>query len=337
MNQPGDYLRDGRELEAFINLTLDEILPEPIIAHGTNTASSSIDKPADTLDLFESSVKLAVRNVVKKLVTHDQNPHAMELQKCVYCLSDTSNIIKVCVCGLENVCFTCFMKRNMDLVIQHASPDLIVNKRICEHRVLELLKVITCQVCGDNSALLSSIQKYKLHYDETIIKKYDILHDINYYALENKQIFDHISNFDVYIKLFKHPAGLTEFGYALEISQALEGTILTIKLNSATLENILSKQLQKTNVACCAIKLNTKHTQYFVLDAIYYKCVEYSMAYLEMQKSVEEQSAYSRFLIKWNRLCCSINRLINVYMTNEECKTYSFCKVLLDILKAIPV
>ena len=338
MNHSSDYLRDGQDLDAFINSTLDELIPaQAVQAH----ASSSIADATINLDLFKSSVKLAMRNVVKKLITHERKKLITgELEKCIYCLSDTSNIINVCVCGLENVCYTCFMKRNMDLVIQHANPSLINEHtdRICEHKLLELLKVINCQVCGDNSHLKASIDKYKLHYDEPIIKSYDILHDINYYALENKQLFEHISNFDVYIKLFKNPVGLTEFGYVLEISQSPD-PVLTIKLNSATCENILSKIHKTGKVSCSDIKLQIKNTQYFVLDAIYYKCVEYGMAYLEKirQPDMDETKALSIFLVKWNRFCSSINRLIQYYMDNASCCKYEICIVFLDILKTIQI
>lgn len=340
MNQSSDYLRAGQDLDAFINSTLDELIPASATNIVQGRASSSAAGATANLDLFKSSVKLALRNVVKKLITHEMKPITAELQNCVYCLSDTSNIINVCVCGLENVCYTCFMKRNMDLVTQHANPS-IINKhtnRICEHKLLELVKVINCQVCGDNSHLKASIDKYKLHYNAPIVKNYDILHDINYYALENKQIFEHISNFDVYIKLFKNPAGLTEFGYVLEISQS-PNAILTIKLNSATRENILSKIHQKGQVSSSEIKLKIKHTHYFVLDAIYYKCVEYGLAYLEKlkQPAMNETTICSIFLVRWNRLCCSINGLIQYYMDNASCSKYEICMVFLDILKSIPI
>lgn len=344
MNHASDYLSDGLDLDVFINSTVDELIPAPvtdIVHEGQVQASSSIADVTINLDLFKSSVKLAMRNVVKKLITHEQKLQVTNgLQKCVYCLSDTSNIINVCVCGLENVCYTCFMKRNMDLVIQHTTQDLIDKhtNRICEHKLLDLLKVINCQVCCDNCHLKASIDRYKLHYDETTIKKYDILHDINYYALENKQLFEHISNFDVYIKLFKNPVGLTEFGYVLEISQAPD-PVLTIKLNCASQETILSKIHQKGRVSSSEIKMKIKNTHYFVLDAIYYKCVEYGMAYLEKikQADLDEAKVHSVFLVKWNRLCCSINRLIQYYMDNSASSKYEICVVFLDILKTIPI
>lgn len=381
MNQGTDYLRDGRELETFINSTLDDLIQNPVSEHTSSIAT----KNPEPVCLFKISIKLALRNVIKKLISHDQKPGIVS--SCIFCLCDKATIINVCKCGLESVCYQCFIKRNSEEILQHATPSIIdkMTNRICEVKLLEIVMVINCQVCGDISPLKSSIDKYILAYDTDKIESCDILHDIDYYTLQNKQLFEHISNFDIHHdprhalsspEHIKLDIGFTEFGYALEIIPDPD-SLLIIKLNTATQDLILRYVQHKgdLNFTNGEIKIKIQKMQYFVLDAIYYKCVAFGLKYLEKMKQVmiekditvdteilsqypgtgvdgtvdteilsqgKEQLYKSRmsrvcsiFLIKWNRLCCSINYIINIYMDGDCSRSYASSMVFLDILKSI--
>jgi hypothetical protein len=323
MNQEvfhSDYLEDSQYLEYFINTTLT-----------TDTLHVPFQKKKynPSMYLFKCSVKLAVRNILQKLISHkasngtliihqkleddsligkdveedldilikeaglDYNGESQSLPqdgsksvegltkqyrkgnevKCQYCYVYTQYMIEVCKCCLENACYTCFIKRNMTTIINSVNSLLIVNKRICEYKLLEYLKsIIQCNICKDTGKFKSYINTYIETYDTCIINKYDKLHDINFYAIENTQLSSHILDLDKYIKKYKISIGnILEYGYFIEF----ENDMLTIKLNVETVKQLLHNVKHKSHITCDVIKVNVKYTTYFVLDVIYNKCIIY--------------------------------------------------------------
>ena len=117
--------------------------------------------------------------------------------------------------------------------------------------------------------------------------------------------------------------------YLLSVYAQLDNEIMALKSRTPPVI-IPESEIQKYKKVC-KIRLSTKTLVPAVFYAIYYKCIELGILFIDLNSRPAKYNfgkAY-KFIYSWNNLCQQVNNLLNLYIPEETEADHGLISILL--------
>jgi hypothetical protein len=357
-----DYVADADfNIDQFIDLSLNDTLES---ANITELKINDI--------LLDKQLVIAVKRIITHLL--DNNKPMVKPAECICCIQETVNLIHICKCGLEVLCQECFMKRYMRTIIDAYQDNILAHKTKGRINYITLLNIIetrvSCIICKNNT----NIQNFcSVYYQPTMPRQITYVmtkqtgissvpsSSLNYYILQNKNIIELASGIiqasgSLTAKQLCRKDSLSvllKYGYCLELKAG--SPVLNIRLCRDYLLTVYS-QLDKELLALksrvppviipeseiqnykkvCKIRLSTKTLSPAIFYAIYYKCIELGILFIDINSGPASHNfgKLYKFIYTWNNFCLQVNNLINLYIP-EDTVDHGLISILLAEINSI--
>lgn len=294
--------------------------------------------------LLTKSVYLYVANLLKPIIAHQASGNPGVKSKCISCYTESSHVLNICKCGLENLCYTCILakyipkltdniKSNKALAVQNITDQANVFEK--KYMLSLLQNTIFCNYCkvtGFFHDAVNNLQTVEHNKNNNQYlnqrKQSNFLHETDFLHMETKTLIDIFPNMDL-ASFINHTNKETITNYGVELEYDGNTHILSFKLNTEFIESIIRQMAPKRMGNIATIQCNVKLITPAIFNAIYYKCIDFSI-----KNKVLDQ----KLLFSWNKYCQKMNKLLTEYGHNGDAQmNYYISVVLLNEIKGIPV
>lgn len=329
VNSPLNYANTEDELERILNESLNNCV---ILKQDINDI------------LLTKSVYLYVANLLKPIITSQAIEYPDIKSKCISCYTESANVLNICKCGLENLCYTCILAKYMPILTDNikANKAKAVQTTTSHTNIFDKQYMLTllqntvfcnyCKVTGRFHNTLNNMQatepiQNNNHNHHSNQQKHLLLHETDFLHLETKTLIDIFPNMDM-SSFIKHTNTETITNYGFELEFNTSGSF-SFKLNGEFIESIIRKMTQqhKRMIITATIQCNAKLITPSIFNAIYYKCIDFGI-----KNNVLDQ----RLLFNWNKFCQKMNKLLAEYGHDSQ-MNYYISVVLLNEIKGISV
>lgn len=278
-------LNSDSELENILNISLNECITQK---YETNDILLAKSLYLYMSDLFKQVI---IYNIPNKQVT-----------KCIGCFSESGNVLNICKCGLENLCYTCLLIKYTPIIgstINKNKINVVVDNKISKQYIIDILKTcVHCKYCNIPGNFLNVLNDPNMLLDTMVAEHF--MCETEYLNLENKIMIDIFPNlkFSDFVKNMGTDPMFRNYGLTLDHG---DNTII-FKLNDDSIVNILNgyNPTQK-NINCIKCDINICVSTIF--NTIYYKCIEFILKYKTNKNMID----------KWNKYCDKLNKLLMIY------------------------
>lgn len=290
--------------------------------------------------LLTKSVYLYVANLLKPIIAQHLSSYPNIKSKCISCFMESSHVLNVCKCGLENICYTCMLAK----YIPQITDNIKANKAKAVHNTADQCNVFDkkymltllqntvfcnyCKVTGCFHDTLNDLQIKEYNNNHYLNQRQHLLHETDFLHIETKTLIDIFPNMDM-SSFIKHMNTETITNYGFELEYDGNTHILSFKLNSEFIASIIRQMSPHHKINVAIIQCNAKLITPAIFNAIYYKCIDFG---------VKNNVFNQRLLFNWNKYCQKMNKLLAEYGHNCDSQmNYYISVVLLNEIKAITV
>lgn len=294
--------------------------------------------------LLTKSVYLYVSNLLKPIITSQVSIYPNIKSKCISCHTECANVLNICKCGLENLCYTCMLTKYMPVLTDNikANKEQAIQNNIEQTNIFEkkymltlLQNTVFCNYCKVNGLFHDAVNNLRTaehnnKHSPNQPHQFTLLYETDFLHMETKTLIDIFPNMDIlsFIK-YTNKDIITNYGFELEYNS--NTYILLFKLNNEFIASIIRQMAphQRQMIATGTIQCNVRLIAPVIFNAIYYKCIEFGV-----KNNIIEQ----KLLFNWNKFCQKMNKLLAIYSHNCEGQmTYYISVVLLNEIKGIAI
>lgn len=295
--------------------------------------------------LLTKSVYLYVATLLKPIITSQVSTYPNIKSKCISCHTECANVLNICKCGLENLCYTCMLTKYMPVLTDNikANKEQAIQNSIGQTNIFEkkymlslLQNTVFCNYCKVTGCFHDAVNNLRTaehnnKHSPNQQQQNTLLHETDFLHMETKTLIDIFPNMDIlsFIK-YTNKDIITNYGFELEYD--INTYILSFKLNNEFIASIVKQMeepYQRQMITTGTIQCNVRLITSVIFNAIYYKCIEFG---------VKNNIIEKKLLFNWNKFCQKMNKLLALYGYNCEGRmTYYISVVLLNEIKYITV
>jgi hypothetical protein len=280
--------------------------------------------------LMTKSVQLYIENLLKRIVIQ-VSAYDKEI-KCISCYTESNNVLNICKCGLENLCYSCFLIKYINCLtsaVKENKQTAIVNNIFCEKGMLEILRnTIKCKYCNTPGCFHIVLDNMNCRNMQQ--KTMHVLTETDFLPMKTKTLIDifPISKMSAFVHK-KKMESLAQYGFDLKYyNKSNEEHIIEFNLNPELIETIVAELKHIPSVLNIdSIKCDCKIITPAVFNAIYYKCIDFGLKNKDIKRDL---------LFRWNKHCQKLNGLLDTYAKNvDKTMNYYITTVLINEINTI--